>query len=761
MIIEQNNIFTIHTDNTTYQFKAGDYGYLEHIYYGPRISGEADFLVIPQDRACQINPRQAGNNRRYSLDTIPMEYGFQGVGDFRSPAFAVRYEDSSWGTDLRYVGYEIQSGKYGLPGLPAVYIDDENDVINPVAVKESDGAQTLRVFLEDRVSGIEVTLFYGVIPHLDIITRSVAVTNRSGRTVTLTKVQSACVDFVSGNFDAVTFYGRWAQERNMQRSAVQHGLFSVGSSRGGSSLQYNPSLILCDHETTEHTGLAYSMTLMWSGNWAAEVEKDQTDGIRMTMGLGTQNFAWPLQPGETFWAPEVIMSCSTAGFSGISHNMHRCIRRHVCRGPFRDVRRPVLVNSWEAAYFDFNGQKIIDFAKDAAACGIEMLVLDDGWFGKRDNDESGLGDWFVNETKLGMSMAEMVGAVNDAGLQFGIWFEPEMISEDSNLYRAHPDYAFCFPGREPVRGRSQLVLDFSREEVRACIFNQMCAVIDAVNEGCGAAFAGNNGVPRGIRYIKWDFNRAINDVFSASAANQGQVCYNYVRGLYDFLDRLEKRYPQIMIEGCSSGGGRFDAGMLYYTPQIWCSDNTDAVDRTRIQYGTSFIYPVSTMGSHVSACPNHQTGRSTPLHTRGVVAMSGSFGYELSIGKLTSEEQDLVRQQMATFKNLQSLLHDGTYYRLTSPFTSPVVAWSMVAEDKSRFLLNFVTLEAHANRNTCYIKCAGLKPGAVYREEHSGDLYPAEALMYVGFPVTGARESCRREYGADQILFVEQGAFPR
>ncbi|MCQ2981707.1 MAG: alpha-galactosidase [Treponemataceae bacterium] len=755
MIISQNNVFTIHTDNTTYQFKAGDYGYLEHIYYGPRISGTAEFLVIPQDRACQVNPRQAENNRRYSLDTLPGEYGFQGVGDFRTPAFTVRYEDSSWGADLRYVGYEIQGGKYRLPGMPAVYADPED--ADDCARIENEDAQTLRVFLEDRVSGIEITLFYGVLPHLDIITRAAAVTNRGSHQVTLTKVQSACLDFVGGDFDTITFYGRWAQERHLQRAAVQHGLFSIGSSRGGSSLHYNPSMFLCDPDTTEQTGLAYSMTLMWSGNWAAEVEKDQTSGTRWTMGLGSQNFAWPLNRGETFWAPEVIMSCSTAGLSGLSHNLHRCIRRHVCRGPFRDVRRPVLVNSWEAAYFDFTGEKIIQFAKDAATCGVEMLVLDDGWFGKRDNDETGLGDWFVNETKLGMSLAEMVGAVNDAGLQFGIWFEPEMISEDSNLYRAHPDYAFCFPGREPVRGRSQLVLDFSREEVRACIFNQMCAVIDAVNEGTGAAFPGSNGVPRGIRYIKWDFNRAINDVFSASAADQGQVCYNYVRGLYDFLERLEKRYPQIMIEGCSSGGGRFDAGMLYYTPQIWCSDNTDAVDRTYIQYGTSFTYPVSTMGSHISACPNHQTGRNAPLFTRGVVAMSGSFGYELSIGKLSAEEQDMVRNQMAVFKDLQPLLHDGDYYRLTSPFTSPVVAWSMVSDDKSRFILNFVSLEAHANRNACYIKCAGLKPGVMYREEQSGMLYPSEALMYVGFPVTGYRPSTQYEYGAEQLLFTEQG----
>ena len=430
-------------------------------------------------------------------------------------------------------------------------------------------------------------------------------------------------------------------------------------------------------------------------------------------------FSYPLKNGEEFVIPETILTYSAEGLSRLSMNYHKCFRRHLCRGKYRDIPRPILVNSWEAAYFDFTGETILRLADEAAELGIEMVVLDDGWFGSRNDDNSALGDWKVNEEKLGCSLGELAEKINKKGLKFGLWIEPEMVSEDSELYRRHPDWAFSIPGRKPVRARNQLVLDFSRKEIRDHVYAQICNVLDHAN----------------VEYIKWDMNRSIFDVYSADADDQGKVSYDYVLGVYEFLEKLRERYPDMLIEGCSGGGGRYDAGMLYYTPQIWCSDNTDAIDRTEIQYGTSFFYPVSTVGAHVSASPNHQTGRHVSLNTRKVVAMAGTFGYELDLGALSAEEKEEVRRQVLEYRAYASLIMNGDYYRLTNPQKDETASWLFVSEDKKEALLNAVMLKVHGNMTVNYVRLKGLDPESLYRDTESGKVYTGGALMEAGYPL--------------------------
>ncbi len=704
---ENNRLITLNTKNSTYQMKIDEYGFLLHLYYGKRTNGNMDYILVNLDRGFSGNPYDAGDNRKYSLDALLQEFPCRGAGDFRSPVFEVRYEDGSFGCDLRYESHIIKDGKYGLSGLPAVY---ENS--------DMDKAQTLEITLSDKVSGIKVILYYGIIESLDIITRAANVINENKNNIYIEKLQSACLDFVSGNFDLITFYGRHAMERNIQRQSVGHGSYRIGSRRGTSSHQYNPLMILADSDANEDYGNCYAMSFVYSGGFLGEAEKDQYGQTRMQLGLMEEQFSYCLKSGESIIAPEVIMSYSDRGLAVLSQNLHKCIRENVCRGKYKNEVRPVLVNSWEASYFDIDKNSIVNLAKNAAELGVEMLVMDDGWFGKRDDDNSGIGDWFTNENKIGCSLKELVESVNNCGIKFGIWVEPEMVNEDSDLYRKHPDWAFAVPGKKPVRSRNQLVLDFSRKEVVDYIYDSITKVIESGN----------------IEYIKWDMNRSIANVYSSEDKYQGNVYYDYVLGLYDFLERLNKNYPDILIEGCSGGGGRFDAGMLYYTPQIWCSDNTDAIDRTKIQYGTSFGYPVSAVGAHVSAVPNHQTGRSVSIDTRGVVAMSGSFGYELDLGKVSEAEKNTIKEQIKTFKKEAELIHNGLYYRLSDPYKDPVAAWEFVSKDGDDVLVNVVCLKMHGNMQPLYVRFKGLNENVTYKDVKTGKIYPAEALMNIGMP---------------------------
>ena len=723
---EKDRIFTLQTKNTTYQMQVDRYGFLLHLYYGKKTDTCMDYLLTYYDRGFSGNPYDAGEDRTYSMDTLPQEFPCYGNGDFRSTAFAVENADGSMSCDLRYKSHKIFEGKYNLEGLPAVYASEEE-------------AQTLEILMEDPVTGVKVVLLYGVLPAQDIITRSVSVKNESSGKIYLNKIESVSLDFLYGDYELLTFYGRHAMERNVQRVPVVHGTQKIGSVRGTSSHQYNPMMILAEKETTEDKGNCYAMSFVYSGCFQGEVLKDQLNQTRMMLGLQEEAFRYPLETGEMFQAPEVILSYSSEGMNRLSQNLHHCIRQHICRGKYKEEIRPILINSWEAAYFDFTGDTIYELAKAAKEVNIDMLVMDDGWFGKRDDDNSGLGDWFVNEKKLGGTLGNLIKRINDLGVKFGIWIEPEMVSEDSDLYRKHPDWALTVPGRNPVRSRNQLVLDFSRKEVVDEIYDQICKVLDQGN----------------IEYVKWDMNRSLMDVYSSVTRDQGRVLHDYVLGLYDFLERLVQRYPNLLIEGCSGGGGRFDAGMMYYTPQIWCSDNTDAIDRLRIQYGTSFGYPVSVVGSHVSAVPNHQTGRKTPLHTRGVVAMSGTFGYELNLMKLSEEEKQEIREQIEEYKSYAPIIQNGLYYRLSNPTTEEICAWEFVHTDEkeqSKVLLNIVMQVIHGNMTVNYVKLQGLEETAVYREEKSGKRYTGAALMYGGMPLPIEPG----EYQAYQYCFVKE-----
>ena len=704
---KSDRTFTIQTKNTTYQMQVDPYGFLLHLYYGKKTDGSCmDYLLTYYDRGFSGNPFDAGDDRTYSMDALPQEYPSYGTGDYRSTALIIENADGSTACDLRYRSHHIFNGKYKIPGLPAVYADETE-------------SQTLEIVMEDAVTGVEVTLQYGVLPDYDVITRSEKIVYRGEGKICIKKAQSACLDFVQGKYDLLTFYGRHAMERRLQREPVTHGSHVIGSVRGTSSHQYNPMMILADEHTTDQYGNCYAMSFVYSGNFKGETLKDQFGQTRALMGLQDEMFSYPLAEGEIFYTPEVLLTFSGSGMNLLSQNLHRCIRQHICRGKYKESIRPVLVNSWEAAYFDFDGDTLYELAKEAKNAGIDMLVLDDGWFGKRDDDNSGLGDWFVNEKKLGGTLGDLIKKINDLGVKFGIWVEPEMISEDSDLYREHPDWALTIPGRNPVHARNQLVLDFSRKEVVDHIFDQICKVLDQGN----------------IEYVKWDMNRSLMDVFSRGTEDQGRVMYDYVLGLYDFLERIVTRYPDLLIEGCSGGGGRFDAGMMYYTPQIWCSDNTDALDRLQIQYGTSFGYPVSAVGSHVSAVPNHQTGRITSLHTRGVVAMAGTFGYELNLGKLSEEEKQEIRLQVEEYRKFAPLIQTGLYYRLSDPAREEYAAWAFVSEDQKEVLLNVVLQEIHGNMTVNYVKLHGLKCSAIYRDTETGKSYNGAALMEAGIPM--------------------------
>lgn len=709
---ETTRIFTLTTAHTTYQMQADAQGYLLHLYYGARTAGEMDYLLNYGDRGFSGNPNSAGSDRTYSLDALPQEYPSLGTGDFRNYALNIENADGSQCCNPVYITHEIAAGKYTLKGLPFVRAE-ENE------------AETLKIILEDPVTKVELHLLYGVLEKEDIITRSVIIKNAGKAPVTVKKAQSACLDFLHGDYDLIKFYGRHAMERNMERMPVSHESTRIGSRRGTSSHQYNPGVILAGKNTNEDSGSCYGMMFVYSGNFLVEAEKDQYDQTRIQMGLTDELFAYPLEAGAEFIAPEVILSYTNKGLSRLSQQYHHCIMNHICQGKYVHANRPVLINSWEAAYFDFTGDTIVELAKEAKALGIDMVVMDDGWFGKRNDDNSSLGDWYVNEEKLGGTLTKLIERVNAEGVKFGIWIEPEMVSEDSDLYREHPEWAITIPGRKPVRSRNQLVLDFSRKEVRDEIFKRICAVLDQGN----------------VEYIKWDMNRSLADIYAPN------VTYDYVLGVYDFLEKLTNRYPDILIEGCSGGGGRFDAGMLYYTPQIWCSDNTDAINRTRIQYGTSFFYPVAAMGSHVSAVPNHQTGRVTSMHTRGVAAMSGTFGYELNPALLNAKEKAEIRAQLAQYREYQELIREGDYYRLSNPFQDNFAAWMVVSDDRSKALVSVIRLTAEANPPAAYVTLKGMEEDAFYREKTTGKVYPGAALMEAGILLPAAVS----EYEAYQI----------
>ncbi len=703
-ITVKDNVFFLETANTLYQMKTDEFGVLNHLWYGAKTDQCMDYLLDYPDMGFSGNPYEAGNRRTYSLNTLPQEYAQAGVGDYRVPAVCVTHADGSSALDLRFSGYRIFPGKYKIPGLPAVYAADSE-------------AETLEVTLKDTATETVVCLRYGVLQEADVITRSVEIKNNAAEPLILHRVHSLCLDIPYGEFEWIHFYGRHAMERQTERAPLIHGIQESSSTRGTSSHQQNPSVLLCEAGCTEKEGFCIGAALMYSGGFQTQIERDQANQVRLVMGINPDTFSWKLNPGESFHAPEVILSCSLQGMAELSHRFHYVIRNHVCRGRYKLSKRPVLINNWEATYFSFDEKKIEEIARQASLLGIDMLVLDDGWFGKRDTDMSGLGDWQVNKAKLSGGLGRLVERINRLGLKFGIWFEPEMVSEDSDLYRSHPEWAIRIPGRNPVRARYQLVLDMSNEQVREYLYLAMRKIL----------------IENHIEYVKWDMNRSICDWYSTALSDdcQKELPHRYVLGVYQLLERLTVEFPHVLFEGCSGGGGRFDAGMLYYCPQIWCSDNTDAYHRTFIQYGTSFFYPISSVGAHVSAVPNHQTGRITPFSTRGTVAMAGSFGYELDLNRLSDEEREQVKKQICAYKGYQDLIYNGDYYRLSNPFCDEMAAWSFLSADRTKALVQGVVFRARANLVRHRIRLAGLKKDALYRS-NEGAVYTGSALMAAG-----------------------------
>ncbi|MBQ2735921.1 MAG: alpha-galactosidase [Clostridia bacterium] len=701
---KQDKTFTLYTKNTMYQMKVDDFGVLQHIYYGKRMEyvdlsysawlGVVSFSPNPIDRV------------NYSNNHAPLELSACGLGDFRINALALRNNDGSLAADPRFYSAEVIKGKYSIPGLPAFYGEE---------------GETLVITLKDSLYDIYFHMYYGVLEEYDLITRAVRIENKSDRSIKLERALSATLDLPNGRYDMVSFYGRHTRERMYERANINHSRLTVESVRGASSHMQNPFVIIADRETNEDYGDAWGMALVYSGNFMISAEMDHMDKTRVIIGINPENFNYEVPAGDVFCTPEVAMVYSDAGFGKMSNCFHKAIRNNLCRGEYKYAERPVLINNWEATYFDFNADKLVSMARDAAKIGVELLVMDDGWFGNRDNDTTSLGDWFPNEEKLQGTLKSLAERVNNEGLKFGIWFEPECISSVSELYKEHPDYAFKIPGREPQISRWQYILDYSRKEVCDNIYEQLCKVLENAN----------------ISYVKWDFNRHISDLYSVAlpTEKQGEVYHRYMLGLYDLLERITSKFPHILFESCSGGGGRFDCGMLYYMPQVWTSDNSDAIDRLKIQYGTSFAYPVRTMGAHVSVCPNHQNARVTPLQTRGNVAYFGTYGLELDITKMTDEEKAEIKRQIVEFKKYYNLIQFGDYYRLSSPFdeeNSLYCAWEVAREDGSEALVCAVRYGQDANSAPETFKVKGLCPNKFYRINGSEEKYLGQALMTVG-----------------------------
>ncbi|MDO5125623.1 MAG: alpha-galactosidase [Ruminococcus sp.] len=702
--------FKLRAKDTDYMFKVVDDGYLAHVYYGRKVHDEDLEYLLRLDES-PFTPSVNVRDKASFMDSLPFEYPCFGIGDYREPAFKILDCNGMSCCDLRYISHRIYKGKPKLEGLPCTFATEQSP------------CETLEVTMLDRHAGLEATLIYTAFDTLDVITRSVLVKNIGTKPCTITRVLSACVEFDSDKLDMITLNGSWARERHVERCRLHMGKQMIDSSRGESSHQNNPFTALCEHNADEDNGEVFGFNFVYSGNFLSLAEVTQHKKTRYVMGINPLDFGWVLEPDEVFTAPEVVMVHSDSGLGKMSRTFHDLYRNNLIRGEYKDKRRPILINNWEATYFDFDTEKLISIAKEASKLGIEMLVMDDGWFGHRDSDNSSLGDWFVYEKKLNGGLKYLVDEVNKLGMKFGIWFEPEMISPDSELFSKHPDWAIQVKGRELTLCREQYVLDYSRKDVRDYVFGMMEKILDCAN----------------IEYIKWDMNRQLTEVGSDTlpADRQRELWHRYVLGVYELMDRLTTKYPHILLENCSGGGARFDAGMLYYSPQIWCSDDTDAIERLKIQHGTSMCYPCSAMGAHVSDCPNHSVGRNTPFTTRGHVAMVGTFGYELDVTKISQQDRDMIPLQIAEFNKYNPLIRTGDHYRIGDVFNDiEWDAWMFVAKDKSEALFEFVQILGRPNERSRRIRLKGLDADSYYFEESRPEMkLSGSALMNAGINI--------------------------
>lgn len=693
---EQTKQFYLNTKNTSYVMELYA-GQLAHAYWGCRIPALPSLdQLYPYRFGADFSATDLPDTRFFSSDKLPQEYPTFGSADMRSPALHLHNEGGDTVTRLRYDSHRIFDGKPVLSGLPATY---------------GDGCESLEITLKDDFTGLCAVLCYTVFYEQDVLTRSVRIENRGNTPCALEKALSFSLDLHQDGFEVIHLPGAWARERHIQRIPQVTGQLLLDSKRGASSHNENPFLALVRPETTEDHGDAYGFCLCYSGSFQTEVAAEQYGSTRVQMGIQSFDFAWELAPGEVFQAPEAILVYSPSGLGEMSRRFHRIIRQNLCRGKFRDAQRPVLINNWEATYFNFDQEKILSLAEKAKSIGVELLVLDDGWFGKRNADNCSLGDWVVDKRKLPDGLESLCRKVNDLGMQFGLWFEPEMISPDSDLYRAHPDWCIHTQGRSRTEGRHQLILDLTRNDVCDYIIEAVCSVLSSCP----------------ISYVKWDMNRNMTEIPRKGFAHQ------YILGLYRVLEAITSRFPDVLFESCSGGGGRFDAGMLYYMPQTWTSDDTDAVERLYIQEGTGLVYPISAMGAHISAVPNHQVGRITPVPFRGKVAMMGRFGLELDLGKLDENTMDQLKTEIALYKTYQQDIHQGDLYRLLSAYKGRTAAYEIVSQ--KRVLVFILNVTGAPNQAPVRLKLQGLDPQAQYRDTATGNVYAGSTLLYAGIPL--------------------------
>lgn len=694
-----------------------DNGELANLYYGKKIHHKDDFSYLLEGGLRSLAVYTKENDYFLSPQYTRMEYPSAGTGDFREPAFSVRQTDGSHVVCMKYQSHKIFKGKKALEGLPAVYVENEDE------------AETIEISMLDEKLNLEMILSYTIFRDYPVITRSVRFLNHGAEEVYLERVLSASIDLPDSNYEMISLTGAWSRERYIKTRKLNHGIQASGSRRGCSSSEYNPFLCLKRPETTENTGEATGFSLVYSGNHLEQVNVDTCDMARVQIGIHPEGFEWKLSSGETFQSPEAVIVYSAKGLNGMSQTFHKLYRTRLARGYWRDRSRPLLINNWEATGVDFTEESILKIAETGRDLGLELFVLDDGWFGGREDDKTGLGDWYVKNTeKLPNGIEGLANKIEALGMKFGLWFEPEMVNKNSDLYRMHPDWILCAPGRKASPSRNQYVLDFSRQEVVDYIYELMSDVLSKAP----------------VSYVKWDMNRYITECYSNGkrADEQGKVYHQYILGVYQLYEKLISRFPEILFESCASGGARFDPGMLYYAPQTWTSDDTDAMERVKIQYGTSYVYPLSSMGSHVSEVPNQQVGRITPLTTRADVALFGTFGYELDLNQLTEQEKESVREQICFAKKYRKLIQQGVFYRILNPYEGNEAAWIVVSEDKSQAIAGYYSFLSVPNAPWKRLYLYGLDKGKKYcLNGDTSKVYTGDELMYAGIVVENKTQS--------------------
>jgi len=703
---ETSQTFHLYNDDMSYIFKILKNGQLGQLYYGKAIRDSHNFDHLLELSSRDMAPCSFENDKLFTLENIKQEYPSYGSGDMRYPAIDILQENGSRILNFVYQEHHIFAGKLKLENLPATYVENENE------------ATTLLVELYDNIIQTKLVLSYTIYENLAVITRHAYVKNCGEQELILNHMMSFSLDLPDDQYEMIELTGAWARERHVQKRKIVQGIQSLYSLRGCSSHNYNPFMALKRENSDENYGEVLGFSFVYSGNFLGQVEVDSYHVTRIMMGIHPHCFEWVLKPKESFQTPEVVMVYSHQGLNKMSQIYHQLYRSRLARGKYRDQVRPILINNWEGTYFDFDENKILNIAKTAQKLGIELFVLDDGWFGKRNDDKAGLGDWWPNLEKLPHGISGLSQKITALGMKFGLWFEPESVNKNSDLYRQHPNWTLETPHRQSCHGRNQYLLDFSNPEVVENLYQQMAKVIEESS----------------LSYIKWDMNRCMSEVYSSihDAKDQGKVMHKYILGVYSLYERLTSRFPNVLFESCASGGARFDPGLLYYAPQCWTSDNTDAIERLKIQYGTSLVYPLSSMGSHVSASPNHQLRRNTPLNTRAHVAYFGTFGYELDLNQLSIDEQMQIVEQVKFMKKYRKLIQFGTFYRLKSPFEGFETVWMVVSEDKNTAIVGYYRTLQEINQGFRRIKLQGLNPHKQYYiSQYNRKIYGDE-LMHVG-----------------------------